>query len=297
MAYRNFDVFGKPRGGDGQVISPAKLSGNVLDLELFSSRGFTDHEHLDELALIHMNGRVYDYNLGRFMSVDPVIQAPGNSQSLNPYSYLMNNPLAGTDPTGYVGCEEGADECQVREERVTKPGSRIQRKQVSQITQTTSNSNGGTTTITANYNRSGKLSGVTVETGDNRTSGGLSSDQLSQIYSDTASTIGNGAAAAVGNLIPDMVNGIADWTERFLHQDSGSLGRIDKWVDVDNDIAQGIANDFRKVGSVLLANTPLRASSSASMRLPSGGLSGNMVAQPKLLWGRNAEQIAATIDC
>ena len=50
-----------------------------------------------------MNGRIYDYNLGRFLSVDPFIQAPGNSQSMNPYSYIMNNPLAGTDPTGYIG--------------------------------------------------------------------------------------------------------------------------------------------------------------------------------------------------
>jgi len=50
-----------------------------------------------------MNGRVYDYNVGRFMSVDPFIQEPGNSQSINPYSYIMNNPLSGTDPTGYVG--------------------------------------------------------------------------------------------------------------------------------------------------------------------------------------------------
>ena len=64
-----------------------------------------------------MNGRVYDYNLGRFMSVDPFIQAPGNSQSINPYSYIMNNPLGGTDPTGYCatsetlsGCSEGLDE-------------------------------------------------------------------------------------------------------------------------------------------------------------------------------------------
>jgi len=51
-----------------------------------------------------MNGRVYDYNLGRFMSVDPFIQSPTSTQSVNPYSYIMNNPLAGTDPTGYVGC-------------------------------------------------------------------------------------------------------------------------------------------------------------------------------------------------
>jgi hypothetical protein len=49
-----------------------------------------------------MNGRVYDYNLGRFLSVDPFILDPGNSQSINPYSYGMNNPLSGTDPTGYI---------------------------------------------------------------------------------------------------------------------------------------------------------------------------------------------------
>jgi hypothetical protein len=49
-----------------------------------------------------MNGRVYDYNLGRFLSVDPFIQDPGNSQSMNPYSYIMNNPLSGTDPSGYT---------------------------------------------------------------------------------------------------------------------------------------------------------------------------------------------------
>jgi hypothetical protein len=49
---------------------------------------------------------VYDYNLGRFLSVDPFIQEPGNSQSINPYSYIMNNPLAGTDPTGYTSEKE-----------------------------------------------------------------------------------------------------------------------------------------------------------------------------------------------
>jgi RHS repeat-associated protein len=69
-----------------------------------SGRG---HEHLDEFALIYMNGRAYDYNLGRFYGVDPVIQFPGNSQSLNPYSYIMNNPLAGTDPTGYQSVTDG----------------------------------------------------------------------------------------------------------------------------------------------------------------------------------------------
>lgn len=68
-----------------------------------------------------MNGRVYDYNLGRFMSVDPVIQSPTNSQSINPYSYIMNNPLSGTDPTGYASCSaDDAASCQEVAENLEK---------------------------------------------------------------------------------------------------------------------------------------------------------------------------------
>jgi hypothetical protein len=37
-----------------------------------------------------------------FLSVDPFIRGVGNSQGLNPYSYIINNPLAGTDPSGYM---------------------------------------------------------------------------------------------------------------------------------------------------------------------------------------------------
>ncbi|HMW72473.1 MAG TPA: RHS repeat-associated core domain-containing protein, partial [Cellvibrionaceae bacterium] len=62
--------------------------------------GFTGHEHLDD-GLIHMNGRVYDPVLGRFLSADPMIQAPDNLQSFNRYSYVLNNPLFYTDPSGY----------------------------------------------------------------------------------------------------------------------------------------------------------------------------------------------------
>ncbi len=69
-----------------------------------TKHGFTDQEHLDNLNLIHMNGRVYDPMIGRFMSVDPVFQAPNNSQSVNPYSYVMNNPLSLVDPSGYDSC-------------------------------------------------------------------------------------------------------------------------------------------------------------------------------------------------
>ena len=97
---RNYDPFGKPRLASGGLKSfgASKLD-DLADAK--TNRGFTDHEHLDSVELIHMNGRVYDYNLGRFMSVDPVIQSPTNSQSINPYSYIMNNPVNGHDPSGY----------------------------------------------------------------------------------------------------------------------------------------------------------------------------------------------------
>ena len=115
LEHRSFDPFGKPRYGTMQASSSATLW-NIAGGTPFTMRGFTDHEHIDEAQLIHMNGRVYDYNLGRFLSVDPFIQEPGNSQSLNPYSYIMNNPLAGTDPSGYVsvgnlGLAEGGAFC------------------------------------------------------------------------------------------------------------------------------------------------------------------------------------------
>jgi len=48
-----------------------------------------------------MNGRVYDPTLGRFLSADPHIQSPYSTQSYNRYSYVSNNPLKYTDPSGY----------------------------------------------------------------------------------------------------------------------------------------------------------------------------------------------------
>ena len=65
-----------------------------------TSRGFTGHELVDGTDVIHMNGRIYDSRLGRFLQPDPVVQAPENSQSWNAYAYAFNNPLTFTDPSG-----------------------------------------------------------------------------------------------------------------------------------------------------------------------------------------------------
>jgi RHS repeat-associated protein len=48
------------------------------------------------------NGRMYDPYIGRFLSVDPIIQFTGNSQSFNGYGYCLNNPLKYSDPSGYL---------------------------------------------------------------------------------------------------------------------------------------------------------------------------------------------------
>ena len=69
--------------------------------------GFTGHEPLDRTGFVHMNGRLYDPRVGRFMSPDPVVSRPWSGQGWNPYSYVQNSPLSFTDPTGYImegGC-------------------------------------------------------------------------------------------------------------------------------------------------------------------------------------------------
>lgn len=73
----------------------------VLGRVNITERGFTGHEMLNSVDIIHMNGRIYDANVGRFLQADPYIQAPKNMQSMNRYSYVLNNPMSYTDPSGY----------------------------------------------------------------------------------------------------------------------------------------------------------------------------------------------------
>ncbi len=65
-----------------------------------STRGFTGHEMVDSVGIVHMNGRIYDPLLGRFLQSDNYVQDPTNTQSHNRYSYVWNNPLNATDPSG-----------------------------------------------------------------------------------------------------------------------------------------------------------------------------------------------------
>jgi RHS repeat-associated protein len=85
------------------AATPTTLDG-VVD-----NKGYTGHETLDKTDLVHMNGRIYDPLLARFMSADPLIQEPTNGQSYNRYSYVWNNPTNLTDPSGFAALETNAE--------------------------------------------------------------------------------------------------------------------------------------------------------------------------------------------
>ncbi len=48
-----------------------------------------------------MNGRAQDAVTGTFLSEDPYIRDPKNTQNYNRYSYVLNNTMSFTDPSGY----------------------------------------------------------------------------------------------------------------------------------------------------------------------------------------------------
>jgi len=107
----DYDAFGSRRPILGQSF--------ISDFIDTLPRGYTGHEHLDKLGLIHMNGRVYDPQIARFLSADPIVQAPNNLQSLNRYSYVMNNPIGFTDPSGFYSWDEFKEDAQGLRDDIT----------------------------------------------------------------------------------------------------------------------------------------------------------------------------------
>ncbi|OGO23025.1 MAG: hypothetical protein A2144_11670 [Chloroflexi bacterium RBG_16_50_9] len=58
-------------------------------------------QRLDNTGLYYYGARYYDPQIGRFISPDTIVPSPANPQSLNRYSYVLNNPLKYTDPSGH----------------------------------------------------------------------------------------------------------------------------------------------------------------------------------------------------
>jgi len=64
------------------------------------------------IKLIQMGARWYDSDLGRFAQPDSIIPNPYNPQNLNRYSYVLNNPIRYTDPTGHCSIDEETGKCE-----------------------------------------------------------------------------------------------------------------------------------------------------------------------------------------
>ncbi|MFI5618666.1 RHS repeat domain-containing protein [Streptomyces sp. NPDC051567] len=82
---RKFTPFGEARGA-----TPAAWPGK---------KGFVGGEVDDSTGLVHLGAREYDPVVGRFLSVDPVVDFNEPKQQ-NPYAYAANSPVTFSDPSG-----------------------------------------------------------------------------------------------------------------------------------------------------------------------------------------------------
>ncbi|MCH8543991.1 MAG: hypothetical protein LAT61_10515 [Alcanivorax sp.] len=96
-----YDPWGRPRQYMNWLAMTESTWYDTQRYSQATSRGFTGHEMLDHVGIIHMGGRIFDPAVGRFLGADPVVKGMGDTEAYNRYSYVGNNPMSYTDPTGY----------------------------------------------------------------------------------------------------------------------------------------------------------------------------------------------------
>jgi RHS repeat-associated protein len=97
----SFTAYGNRRSAS--TWSGAETNTNLTTIAGLSRQGYTFQTALGLwMGLNHMNGRVQDAITGRFLSPDPTIPDPTDTQSFNRYSYARNNPLSLIDPSGFT---------------------------------------------------------------------------------------------------------------------------------------------------------------------------------------------------
>lgn len=97
----------------GQRRSPGTWSittdwSSIPNDAMTTTQGYTGHEMVDAVGIIHMNGRIYDPKLARMLQADPFVPHANNPQSYNRYTYVSNNPINRIDPSGYSDCPENS---------------------------------------------------------------------------------------------------------------------------------------------------------------------------------------------
>jgi RHS repeat-associated protein len=77
---------------------------------------FTGKERDSESGLDNFGARYDSSSVGRFMTPDPLGGSLLDPQTLNKYSYVRNNPVTLTDPTGMYTCKDD-DQCRTKQDR------------------------------------------------------------------------------------------------------------------------------------------------------------------------------------
>ena len=79
----------------GSIISSSEPMENDVN--------FTGHKNDPETGLVYMKSRYYDAALCRFISADTMGVRLMNPQTMNRYSYVVNDPVNLVDPDGHWG--------------------------------------------------------------------------------------------------------------------------------------------------------------------------------------------------
>jgi len=87
-----------PYGAPRPAAQTATHDAFALD---YTAATYTGQRREVSTGLMYYGARFYDPLVGRFLQADSIVPEPGNPQSLNRYSYTLNNPLRYTDPTGH----------------------------------------------------------------------------------------------------------------------------------------------------------------------------------------------------
>jgi RHS repeat-associated protein len=75
-----------------------------------TERSFTG-QTADPTGLLFYQARYYDPTVRRFVSPDTVVPDPANPQHFDRYSYVTNNPINYSDPSGHDPCAGGGGGC------------------------------------------------------------------------------------------------------------------------------------------------------------------------------------------
>ena len=179
---------------------------------------FTGKERDAESGLDDFGPRYYASSMGRFMSPDDVGGHLEDPQTLNLYSYVGNNPLSRTDPSGhdfYQSCQTQSATCGSQ-----VIGKDVNGKDVSQLVSGTTDSNG-------------KFSGTVI-----------TSASLSQAGSgNTAAVNGNGVQITTGTGTSNQQTGqgifIANTPAADIQGQGAGWNQFSFHID-GNDIAHGV---------------------------------------------------------